>query len=370
MKMLANLKFAVFTVASMFTFSLFETGQALAVVQYEQYITPGVILGLDSTNGGFTTDRRNGVEIGLRTKLRFNSDNLAENTFNSNSNGTYNFTTGRAPSGFPFDPAPNNTPVWNFEWSINTNYDESSGLSLNDLTYEMGLDFDPGPRTKFLVFDPITLDLHPPLTPPDHAFGDNYTPNGEAARAEDNPAYTNLLTSKNVAQNSWNYEFFDGPPFDGFDPAVNGNYSIYFLARNAEEQVVARADIQVLVGDAEPVVPADSFQCYDVTVSSNLDSYPEAGLSDQFGLREKVHLGNKIESYCTPTDKDGGGVINPDNTLSCYSVKETRLRQEVTVNNQFGEHTILLTKPELLCIPSMQSRSINLEGGDDGDDHY
>jgi len=166
MKMLANLKYAVVVAASMLAFSLCGANSADAVVQYEQHVTPEVILGIDNDNGSFTTDRRNGVEIGLRAKLRFNADNLPENTFNSNSNGTYSFAIGAAPSGFPFAPAPNNTPMWNFEWSVNTNFDESSALNLNDLTYEMGLDFDPGPRTNFLVFDPITPILPTPITPP------------------------------------------------------------------------------------------------------------------------------------------------------------------------------------------------------------
>jgi hypothetical protein len=361
MKMLANLKCAVVAAASMLAFSLCGANHADAVVQYEQYVTPAVILGTGSANGGFTTDRRNGVEIGLRSKLRFNSDNLPENTFNSNSNGTYHFAAGAAPTGFPFAPKPNNTPVWNFEWSINTNFDESSALNLNDLTYEMGLDFDPGPRTDFLIFDPITPMLPPPITPPDHAVGDNYTGNGEGQQATDNLSYKTLLTSYNVAQNSWNYEFFDNTPYTHFDPATPGNYAIYLLARTQDGRVVARADIQILVGNAEPVVPADHFQCYDVKKSSKLKNFPEVGLSDQFGIREDVMIGNHVEFYCTPADTNGRGVINPDNTMSCYDVKETRLSQEVVVQNRFGEHTIILKKPELLCVPSLQLSAQPLE---------
>jgi hypothetical protein len=361
MKMLANMKCAVVAAASMLAFSLCGANSADAVVQYEQYVTPEVILGDGNANGSFTTDRRNGVEIGLRSRLRFNADNLAENTFNSNSNGTYNFSAGAAPSGFPFDPAPNNTPVWNFEWTVNTNYDESSALNLKDLTYEMGLDFDPGPRTNFLIFDPITPILPTPITPPDHIIGDNYTGNGEGTQATDNPTYLALLTGNNVAQNSWNYEFFDNTPFNNFDPSTPGNYAIYLLARKPDGQVLARADIQILVGKAEPVVAADHFQCYDVSSSSKLKSFPEVSLSDQFGIRDEVMIGNSVEFYCTPADNNGGGVINPDNTMSCYDVKETRLSQEITLQNQFGEHTIILNRPEMLCVPSTQSSAVDLD---------
>ena len=356
MKMSANLKFAVVAATSLLAFSLCGATNADAVVQYEQQVTPEVIFGSGNDNGSFTTDRRNGVEIGLRGKLRFNGDGDPENTFNSNSNGTYNFSaivgsTQTAP-----------TPEWSFEWTVNTNFDESSGLTLKDLTYEMGLDADPGPGTNFLIFDPITPDT-PPLNAPffDHGIGDNSTGNGGGTEATDSPAYKILLANNNVAQNSWRYDFFPFGPLAGFDPEANGTYAIYLRARNSEGQVVARADIQIIVGDAEPVVPADHFQCYDVRKSTRLDSHPEVSLNDQFGFRDGVQVGRKVEAFCTPVDKNGEGVINTDNILTCYSTRENWLRQEVVVQNQFGEHTLILKNSELLCVPSIQLSTRPLE---------
>ena len=59
-------------------------GAAFADIEFDQDVTPDVIFGTGNDNGAFTTDRRNGVEIGLRGKLRFNGVGQPENTFNSN----------------------------------------------------------------------------------------------------------------------------------------------------------------------------------------------------------------------------------------------------------------------------------------------
>ncbi len=355
MKPSGNLKAVQLAAAAVFVFTVWGTTGAWAVVQYDQDVTPDIIFGSGNLNGSFTTDRRNGIEIGLRGKLRFNALNLPENTFNSNSNGTYNFNPGNV-TGFGFDMPPNNTPEWSFEWSVNTDFDGSSGMKLIDFTYEMGLDFDPGPGTNFLIFDNITPS--PPEVPfYDHAIGDNTTANGAGTSAGDAAGYLTLLENNNVAQNSWNYEFFDnGSPFSGFDPTVDGNYIIYLLARNLDGDIVARVEIQILVGDAEPVgPPIDHFQCYDVNNATKLDPRPVVSLEDQFGDSENVRVNWRAESYCVPVDKNGEGIINADNALTCYRVYSSRnKRLEVTIDNQFGEQTFKLRRPEQLCVPSRQ----------------
>jgi len=342
-----SLKPALLSLAAIIIFTLSGTHVADAVVQYEQDITPDIIFGSGNTNGSFTTDRQNGVEIGLRAKIPF------VGTLNSNSNGTYSYPAGT---------------VWNFDWTVNTNFDGSTVLNVSDLTYELGMDGDPGLGTDFLIFDPITPNL-PPLNAPffDHAIGDNSTGNGAGAEATDNASYVTLLGNNNVAQNSWRYAFFPLGALASYDPAVDGTYAVYLLARDSSGQVVARADIQILIGNAEPAGPAqDHYQCYDVNRSSKLDSHPEVSLNDQFGFRDEVKVGKKVDSYCTPVDKNGEGVINPDNTLTCYRIKSHRLKQKLVVQNQFGEHTILIKKSKLLCVPATQisSEDLSESGGD------
>ncbi len=218
-------------------------------IEYDQDVTPDVIFGSGNANGGFTTDRRNGIELGLRVKQRFP---VPMNTFNSNADGSYSFPATDACPGFGFAPFPLclATPQWSFEWSVNTDYDGSTGNKVGDFTYEIGLDADPGNKTNYTKFDPITPSLVAPAF--DHAMGDNSTANG--AGDSNVAAYALNRATMNVAQNSWNYEFFNniGTSLADFNPAVDGNYVLFLRANDpVSGKTVAETWIQVLVGTAE-----------------------------------------------------------------------------------------------------------------------
>jgi len=216
-------------------------------LDYDQNITPDVIFGDGNANGSFTVDVQNSVELGLRAKLRFNAMNLPENTFNSAGDGTYIFTTG-APTGGAGWVA-GTTPIWNFEFTVNVDVDGLGGNTLDDLTYLLGLDFDPldnDPKT-YLEFDPITPTVDAPFF--DHSIGDNSSTEATDVVAGDGATYVNYLSLYNVAQNSWNYEFFNDGPFAGFDPNVPGVYDIYLKAFLGGNQV-AHTAIKILVGGA------------------------------------------------------------------------------------------------------------------------
>ena len=140
----------------------------------------------------------------------------------SNSDGTYSHLAGDACPGFGFAGPPLclATPLWSFDWSVNTNWDGSNpALTLGQLKYQLGMDADPGPGTDFTLFDPITPSLIAPAF--DHAIGDNATTTGNGDTAVIN--YLTNIGSKNVAQNSWNYEFFNnlGTSLASFDPSVD-----------------------------------------------------------------------------------------------------------------------------------------------------
>ena len=231
--------------------ALFTAGNtAMAVTSFDQNVTNNVIFGSGNANGSFTVDRTNGIELGLRAKLRFDASNQPQNIFNSNGDGTYTFSGGAAPGGFSFAQPPTTTPIWNFEWSVNTDFDGSTGLKLDNLTYELGIDFDPGPGTNFLTFDPIT-----PVSPNffDHSIGDNSTASGAGQEANSFASYTALLNGFNLAQNSWNMEFFNNPPFDTFDPNTPGTYDFFLRAIDANGAELARVDASVNVVVPEPV---------------------------------------------------------------------------------------------------------------------
>ena len=57
-----------------------------ALVEYDQNVTNNTIFGSGNANGSFTTDRRNGIEVGLRAKIPDSG------TIYSNGDGTYSYS--------------------------------------------------------------------------------------------------------------------------------------------------------------------------------------------------------------------------------------------------------------------------------------
>ena len=224
--------------------TLLTVGSASAL-SFDQNVTPDVIFGTGNANGSWTVDQSNGVELGLRGKLRHNAMGLPENTFNSNGDGTYSFAAGVAPTqAFP-------TAVWSFEWAINTDYLGSSGVKLDDLTYVLSLDTDASQLVNYtVVFDPINASYA------DHAIGTNATGNGGGTVAANATEYSTLIANNNVAQNSWKPHWFFGPTFD---PTVDATYNIKLSAYNSAG-LLAETEIQIIVGAGgevpEPVTMA------------------------------------------------------------------------------------------------------------------
>jgi hypothetical protein len=221
-------------------FSLAIAGAAQAEPIFDQNVTNEVIFGSGNANGGFTVIREQGVELGLRAKLRFDENDAPQNTFNSNGDGTYSFSAGTPTNGFSFAPAAS-TPVWSFEWSINTDYLGTSGNVLSDLGFTISIDFDPGAGTNFLEFDPINQVFA------DHSIGTNATGNGLGTEASDAVGYQALIAGNNLAQNSWNLVFFDDNPlFSLFDPNVPGIYTIQ-LSAVLNDALLEAVSINVIV---------------------------------------------------------------------------------------------------------------------------
>lgn len=254
------------------------TGTALAVVAFDQNVTPDVIFGSGNSNGNFTTDSHNGVEIGLRAKIPF------VGLTNSNGDGTYIYTL--AETDHDSNGATANR--WNFDWTVNTDFDDSTGFNIDEFTYELGLDGDPGLETDFLKFDPIhSNDPIGGTNCADHAFGNNLTGNGAgsfvdiddcrsatpAVKDAATATYAGFISANNVAQQSWRYAFFPVGALAAYDPDVAGTYAVYLLAKDSNGEVVARSYIQVLIGGALPagqLLACEGFEApLDADVSVN-----------------------------------------------------------------------------------------------------
>ncbi len=218
-------------------FMLGMGGIANAAIIFDQNVTSNVIFGSGNDNGAFTVDRNNGIELGLRGKLRHDAGGSAANIFNSNGDGTYSFNAGVAPT--------QSSPVaeWSFEWSINSNFD-GSGSDLNAFSYALGVDQDPSAATNFNISDPINV------AQADHAIGTNLTLAGAGTSANDPTAYASLIGNNNLAQNSWKAHWF----IDTLDPTLDGAYDFYLTAFNGQGNVLAHTQMQIIVGTG--AVPA------------------------------------------------------------------------------------------------------------------
>lgn len=205
-----------------------------AAIQYDQNVTSNAIYGSGNVNGSFTTDRDNGVELGLRAKLRHNGSGAPENTFNSNGDGTYTFQPGVAPT----QSSP--TAVWSFEWSINTNYNGTTSWNLDDLTYQLSMTSTTG--AAIATFDPIN-GANPNLSGYwDHSIGTNATGTGAGVEANSVASYATLIAGNNLAQNSWKPHWYA----TGFDPTDLGNYTFTLTAFDGAN-AVASTNMTVVV---------------------------------------------------------------------------------------------------------------------------
>lgn len=80
-------------------------------------------------------------------------------------------------------------------------------------------------------------------------------------------------------------------------------------------------------------------------------------LVDQFG--SSVAIVQKPYRPCNPVDKNGEGVVDAVNHLTCYrlSSREPFEPRDVTVVDQFAEQDLRTLrgqcrKPDILCVPS------------------
>ncbi len=204
-----------------------------ASLLYDEDVTNDVIFGSGNINGSWTVDRNQGIEVGLRGKLRHNGSGAPENTFNSNADGTYSFPSGVAAT----QSSP--TAVWSVEWSVNSNYDGSTGFNLDAYVYQFGVDNDPTGAVNWQVSDPINVFTA------DHAFGTNATPNGGGDVTADFLTYQGYITDTNLVQQSWKAHWMLSP----FDPTVDGTYDFFFEVIDPDTQEsYARTEIQIMVG--------------------------------------------------------------------------------------------------------------------------
>jgi len=102
-----------------------------------------------------------------------------------------------------------------------------------------------------------------------------------------------------------------------------------------------------------PPQPLDHYRLYPAL---GLDG-PLVHIEDQFhpgSVGEDVDLG-RAEFFLVPADKNGEGIINPADHLTCYDIPEGSFSAMVTVSNQFddlGPQYLEVYNPDALCVPT------------------
>jgi len=199
-------------------FSSFAQAHALI---FDANATNAVIYGSGNANGDWTLDRSNGIELGLRAKLRYAGN------IDPGNDSTYN-----APTGLTGTAA-----KWNFDFSINSNFDGSTGLNVGELSYTLFLDTDASQGVNFISYNPVTGHL-------DNSFGTNATAKSQGVETKDSGVFATYLSDFNLVQNSQNLSWAG----IGFDPFINGTYEFVLDAYDVSGSVLASTFMTVVVG--------------------------------------------------------------------------------------------------------------------------
>ncbi len=192
-------------------------------------VHPGIIWGSGNANGNYTVNTASNVEVGIRAKLPY------VGTTHYDGGNTYTYSAGE---------------TWNFDWSINTDVDGTSGLNLGDFTYELSmfkLGADGTNPADAVTFDLINgVDPNHGVSWYDHSFGDNSTTEATDT-VGDAGNYASLVANNNVAQNSWRYIWYSqtGSALEGYDVNAVGSYIVRLTVLDGMGAEVVTTDINV-----------------------------------------------------------------------------------------------------------------------------
>jgi hypothetical protein len=107
-------------------------------------------------------------------------------------------------------------------------------------------------------------------------------------------------------------------------------------------------------GAINVLTPLDHFKCYKVKdLKDPKFAQTTVALSDQFADDENADV-KKPFLLCNPVSKNGEGISNALEHLTCYKIKTPQLASQpkVQVVNQFGTIKLQAKKAFVLCVPS------------------
>jgi hypothetical protein len=189
------------------------------------------IYGSGNPAAGWTVDfdALNNVQLGLRAKDRTTGAAL-------NVGGVYTYATAPATRG-----------LWNYEFSINSDAQGTTGLKLGAYDFYLSVDRDSSAGVSFATVNPLTYWA-------DNSFGNNSTGAGLGVEG----SFATLGSLNNIGQNSENITFGDYP---GGALALEANatytYELYAVKKGDGQTGARLADvsIDVVVGSGGAKVP-------------------------------------------------------------------------------------------------------------------
>jgi cysteine-rich repeat protein len=99
--------------------------------------------------------------------------------------------------------------------------------------------------------------------------------------------------------------------------------------------------------------PRDPFKCYKLREQGSSRFQPgPLSLVDQFGASSDFV--KAPERLCNPVDVDGAGIADPTTHLMCYDLAPEPgfIRRNVVSRDQFGDHALVVVRPDSLCVPA------------------
>lgn len=208
------------------------SGLANSTLMFDQDVTPDVFYGTGNSNGGWTIDLQNNIELGLRTHRR---TPVPSAETGSNGDGTYSWESGLIAG----------KSSWNYDFSININQDGTGSTLFDDVIVTLFIDSDPSSGTIFSLFDPLAF--WDDNTYGTNISGPNSTNNASASGAVN--ADRGVSSGYYIAQNSQNFAW------TGLDATIPGTWDFKLEVSNLNGELLAATSMQVLVDGGAQQVP-------------------------------------------------------------------------------------------------------------------
>lgn len=246
MKQIWKLAQALACMAMMFT------GSAHALL-VGNIANPGVYMGTGNSNGNYTIDTNNNIEVGLRAKNRATLGVITPTAMDGT--GVYQTTTGTC--NFLGGCTGSTKAMWNYEFSVNTNVDgrASGGLELSGVYFQLLVDLDPTANVSWAP----ALGLN------------NWGDNDYWSLVTNSEHQGGLVVGDIGAQQSVNPMFGNSGFGNTVTPPVGGLYDIMLSVYRSpnDGNALASTHIQVQVGDTIPVPEPASFMLVILAISAS-----------------------------------------------------------------------------------------------------